>query len=153
MLEDTQTDVEAEVMVRPMIVDVYAYHENGDVLFTHAWKHDGEPRRKKGPIKVPKDAPATPIHFKLHDKTNGLNLTFKSPKEEAMWVDLNDCPTGKGNGGQIDYDSVTNSVLKVTDANAGGACVLHFALWFDGDPSDDGPPYQYDPEIRNGGHF
>jgi hypothetical protein len=153
MTEAAQIDVDAEVTVRPLIVDVYAFRDGDDVLFTHAWKRDGDPKRNKGHIHVPKGESDVPIHFKLHDRTEPkVHLAFISNAADAMWVDLNDCPTCAGNGGQITFDSSAPSLLKVTDANSGPECVLHYALRFDGDPLGDCPPYEYDPEIRNGGN-
>jgi len=152
MSEETEAEVEVEVLVQPLIVDVYAYLEDEDVLFSHAWRRRGAPRRKQGRLEIPKGERDAPIHFLLHDRTK-LDLTFKSPECEAIWVDLDQCPTGAGNGGQITFESVARNLLRVTDANAGGACTLHFALRFDGIPIGVGPPYEYDPEIRNGGSF
>ena len=134
----------------PVKVDVYARREGDDVTFDHDWRFEGDASPKKGRIDVPKGAPDTPIFFHLHDST-ALHLAFKSPASEACWVDLNDCPTQAGNGGQISFVSRAPKLLKISDANSGPACVLHYALRFDGDPLGKCPPYVYDPEIRNGG--
>jgi hypothetical protein len=97
------------------------------------------------------------MHFHLHDST-GLHLKFASPTTEAMWVSLTDtCPDKAGNGGQISYNHPWNAnILMVDDANSGPPCTLYYTLRFDGDASTDPdgkqhPPYEYDPEIRNGG--
>jgi hypothetical protein len=45
----------------------------------------------------------------------------------------------------------SNNLLKVVDANSGAACTLHYALRFSGDALGSGPPYVFDPDIRNGG--
>lgn len=150
MAEMTETCEPAQVRARPVIVDVYAYREGDDVLFSQAWKRDGDAKRVKGRIDVPAGQPETPIHFHLHDRT-GLRLSFMSPAADAMWVALDECPKCKGDGGQITHDSVSPNQLKITDLNTGQPCTLHYALRFDGDAATDGPPYEYDPEIRNGG--
>jgi hypothetical protein len=150
MSEITETCEPAKVRARPLIVDVYAYLEGEDVLFSQAWKREGDAKRSKGRIDIPHGQQDTPIHFHLHDRT-GLRLSFMSPAADAMWVALDDCPTCKGDAGQIVHDSVSQNQLKVTDLNAGKACTLHYALRFDGNATVEGPPYEYDPEIRNGG--
>lgn len=142
---------------RPVIADVTASQVGGRIQFDLTWRKEGDPNGKKGPIVIEKGAPETPIHFHLHDDT-GLKLSFKPEATEAMWVNTSGCPPqGPGNGGgQISFDSSSNRLLKVSDGNSGAACTLYYMLRFDGDRhvDPDGksyPPYEYDPEIRNGG--
>lgn len=136
--------------MRPVIVDVFADKDGNEVTFSLAWKREGEAQGRKGRIDVTAGDADTPIHFHLTDRS-GLHLSFMTPAEDAMWVDLNGCPTGPGNGGQIEFGSVSNKLLKVTDLNQGPECTLHYALRFDGQQGPGGPPFTFDPEIRNGG--
>ena len=146
----TQADAIGEVMVKPLHVDVFAYREGDDILFAHAWRREGDPKKNKGKIKIPRGEGGVPIHFHLTDRTQ-LHLSFLPSAHDAMWVDTADCPTKAGNGGQITFLSSAPNLLKVSDANRGNACTLHFALRFTGDSVGEGPPYEYDPEIRNSG--
>jgi len=153
MLEDTLTEVETEATVQPLNVDVYAFRVGDIVLFAHAWGRGSDPKTKQGKIEVPKKESDVPIHFQLHDLTEPkVKLSFYSDACDSIWVDTAECPTEAGHGGQIEYGSSGGNSLKVTDLNS-VKCTLHFALRFDGDPLGDGPPYEYDPEIRNGGSF
>lgn len=149
MSEEVQTLVEGETAVRTVQVDVYAYREGDDVLFAHAWRQQGDPKREKGQIKIPRGEKDVPIHFHLHDRSR-LNLAFESTASDAMWVSKTECPTAPGSGGQINYDQSSPNQLKVSDSNS-EACTLHFALRFTGDELDGKTSYEYDPEIRNGG--
>jgi hypothetical protein len=143
----TKTEVAGEVTVTPIHVDVYADLKDEMVLFSHVWKEPGGTKKKKGKIEV--NQKDTPIHFHLHDDT-GLGLAFCATASDAMWVDLKDCPTCAGNGGQITFDSSAPKLLKVSDANLNPPCTLHYALRFTGNPTtEDSPPYEYDPEIKN----
>ncbi|HEU0310455.1 MAG TPA: hypothetical protein VFR36_04470 [Sphingomicrobium sp.] len=151
MTQETQTSTEAPTVVRIVQVDVYAYREGDDILFSHAWRRQGDPNRRKGKIVIPHGEGDVPIHFHLHDRSQ-LNLSFLANPADAMWVDLNDCPTGAGNGNQINFVHSSPNLLRVEDDNSDPPCTLHFALRFAGDPTPSGgPPYEYDPEIRNGG--
>ena len=146
--------------VRPIVVDVYAKQEGGEVVFTHEWKFDGDPSPHQGTIDVPPGSAGTPpvrMQFHLHDDS-GLHLKFMNPASEAMWVSqTNTCPDQPGDGGQISFNHPSTAhLLQVDDANSGPACTLYYTLRFDGDASTDPdgdkhPPYIYDPEIRNGG--
>ena len=151
MFDATQTDAEAEVAMQPLQVDIYAFRVGDDVLFTHAWKKQGDPKSKQGKIEVPRGEPKVPIHFQLHDLTEPkVNLCFYDDACDSIWVDTADCPTEAGTGGQIEYGPSGGNSLKVTDLNT-VKCTLHYALRFKGATTESGPPYEYDPEIRNGG--
>ena len=155
MSEETLALAPDDVKVRPVQVDVYAYLEGEDILFAQAWRTDGDPGRRQGHIEIGKGQADVPIKFHLHDRT-GLNLAFlpadEGKQEGPFWCNTLDCPTSWGDGnGQIgDVDSSKN-LLKVVDANSGEPCTLHYALRFTGDPVGSGPPYAFDPDIRNGG--
>jgi hypothetical protein len=151
MSEVMQSDAVSEVAVTPIQVDVYAFEADGEVFFAHSWRRVGAPKGKKGRIEIDKGESQVPIMFHLHDKS-GRHLAFLDVKDEPIWIDLNDCPTGwnKG-GGQISNVKSSTKLLSVVDANIGNGCILHYALRFTGDASSEGPPYEYDPEIRNGG--
>lgn len=149
MSEATQRDAATEEMVRTLQVDVYSYREGDDVLFSHAWRRQGDSRRQKGQINIPFGERDVPIHFHLHDRS-GLKLKFESTASDAMWVSDTECPTAAGNGGQINFDQSNPNLLKVSDTNS-EACLLHFALRFTGDELNGSTSYEYDPEIRNGG--
>jgi hypothetical protein len=151
MTEQAMSQVAQEVELRPIIADVFATLVGGNVEFDLEWRRENDPNGKKGPIDVPNGESDTRIHFHLRDST-GLNLNFVATKEDAMWVSLVGCPPQQaGNGGQISYDSVSNQLLKVRDANSGDPCTLYYMLRFTGDPAGNGPVFEYDPTIRNGG--
>lgn len=142
--------------MKTVVVDVFADRDGENVVFDHEWRREGDPVPKKGRIDIGFGDPPTELRFQLHDRTArpgqpGLRLSFVEPAEQAMWVSLGNCPQQSGNGGQISFDSVNPQQLRVTDANAGDECILHYALRFNGDPAANGPPYVYDPDIRNGG--
>lgn len=161
MSKQAESCAEAEEMVRTVQVDVFAIRDGDDILFTHAWKRQGEPARRKGKIVIPHGEGDVPIHFHLRNKTDPrIHLEFLADPAQAMWVDTRDCPTGAGNGGgQIRFNSHPNpspdpshpNQLIVTDDNSGGDLTLHYALRFTGDVVGSGPPYEYDPIIKNGG--
>jgi len=145
------------VRSKPVVVNVRAWRDGGSVLFEHEWGFEHGPSHGKGRIDIPARARNTPIRFNFTDET-GLGLQFYRVPTSAMWVTRSaECPTGPGDGGQIDLANadVDANTLKVVDANTGDECVLKYSLRFDGLPSSDGekhyPPYEYDPELRNGG--
>jgi hypothetical protein len=137
-------------------VDVRAYIDTitKKVEFDHEWDAPGKPK-KKGKIEVDYGAYMVPITFHLRDET-GLGLEFYSTAQDAMYVGIGpDCPTGQGNAGQIQFNSAPKKdKLEVVDANTGDACDLKYTLRFSGNPNAAGKesaPYEYDPELRNGG--
>jgi hypothetical protein len=144
------------VKAREVLVDVYAYKEGDDVLFAQAWKLEGEQGRKNGHIKIKEGEGDVPIRFRLHDRTN-LDLAFlpvgSSNQDSPFWCSAVDCPTewGDGNGQIKSVENLPNDTLKVVDANSGDPCTLHYALRFTGKNVGSGPPYAFDPDIRNGG--
>lgn len=149
--------------VRNVMIDVTAYtDESGLVDFTHDWRFEDEPGEpaKAGRMDLPAGRVAYQFHFHLTDRT-GKNLEFIDPSEDAMWVAVgNDCPKRAGNGsGQIkfghDYD---RRHLIVDDMNSNvPAMLFRYALRFDGDSGEQVgksarcPPYEYDPDFKNGG--
>lgn len=149
---------------RPVRIDVTASSDaEGRVRFSHEWKFEGEPGpAKSGRIDLPAGQTAYRLQFFLADSTSPKRkLRFKANAAEAMYVAVGQgCPTGPGDGdGQIDFAGpVTPNLLTVVDRNAGDACILGYTLRFDGDPGEQAgqpgkacPPYEYDPEIKNGG--
>lgn len=155
MAENPQFDAGIDVGVRPIQVDVYAYLEGDDILFAQAWRLDGDPARRKGRIEVAEGEGDVPIKFHLHDRT-GLGLAFlpadPSNQQGPFWCSTGDCPTAWGDGdGQISGIDSSKNLLKIVDANSGEPRTLHYALRFSGDPIGSGPPYEFDPDIRNGG--
>lgn len=153
MKDHSQEEVLDKQVVKPLQCDVYAYTEDGDILFTHAWRRLGDPKRKTGKIIIGAGESAVPIQYHLHDKTTPKeHLAFLNPGSAAMWVDLNDCPTQAGDGGQISFEPGSNgNILRISDANTGSPCTLHYMLRFASGQDGAGPVYEYDPEIRNGG--
>lgn len=149
MTEAAQCEISAEEMVNTLQVDVYAYREGDDILFSHAWRRLGDARRQKGQIRIPHGEGDVPIHFHLHDRS-GLRLKFETNASDAMWVSRTECPTEPGDGGQISYRNSSPNQLQVSDSNS-EECTLHFALRFTGDELNGATSYEYDPEIRNGG--
>lgn len=153
--------------IKTIRVDVRASeNEDGTVKFDSYWRHaGGKPGVWKSGII---DLPHGPEHYKLTfdlDDKSGRNLKFygtdpthKEP-DQAMYcqVDPAPCPPPKGNGaGQIEYLDVDVDQLTIKDFNRDPPCTLKYVLRFDGDPfvGPDGkqyPPYEYDPELRNGG--
>lgn len=142
----------------PIHVDVTASRKGSeDVEFCHSWGIKGQPKANSGRIDVPKGQPPTDIKFTLVEDTTGLNLEFYSDPKDAMWVDMApNCPKIPGDGGQITFQSSNKKILRVEDANSGDPCDLKYALRFYGDTKViDGreykPPYEYDPDLKNGG--
>lgn len=144
---------------KPIDVDVWAWIDKptGEVKFDHIWDLRGNPKNKKGTIDIPPGQPSTEIKFTLIEDKTGLDLEFYSDPDDAMWVDLApNCPNQPGGGGQITFQSSSKKVLRVDDANAGQPCDLKYALRFYGmsktiDGRDYKPPYEYDPDLKNGG--
>jgi hypothetical protein len=97
------------------------------------------------------------IEYTLVDRT-GLGLAFASPANEAIWVNFGTCPTSSqgSDKGQIHgKNKPAPGTLTVKNKN-NVVCKLKYALNFVGTPYSNpsgafGPPYQYDPEYRNGG--
>lgn len=143
------------VNVQNIEVDVRAsLDENGGVSFDSLWRNKNGPNGvwHSGPIILPNGPDHYRMEFDLNDKS-GQNLTFYPTPADAMYVQVGSCPSGPGNGaGQIDFETVTNGKKKLTIKDVNQAqCNLHYMLRFDGKAGVGGPPYQYDPEIRNGG--
>jgi len=133
-----------------VFVDVYAdTAPNGGVAWSHKWRFANYSERT-GSIDVPekeRGKPATPIQFKLHDRTDPkVGLSFVDGKD-AIWVDRTACPELKAaSDPEITRIEPSETVLKVLDLNK-GKCTLHYNLRFMPDPKK----YYYDPEIKNGG--
>ena len=145
----------SNVKARPVQVDVYADMEGESIRFDQTWRVEGNPDTHKGHIDIAKGEADVPIKFHLHDST-GLNLSFLpsggSKEDSPFWCSATACPTSWGDGdGQIKDVQSSNNLLKVVDANSGEPCTLHYALRFTGNATASGPPYAYDPDIRNGG--
>jgi hypothetical protein len=150
---------------RNVHVDVFANTKDGFVEFSHEWKFDDEPapRDPGGMIDLPAGKTAYQLHFHLKDHTDPKkDLRFIDPCSEAMWVAVgDDCPTCAGNGaGQIQFNhSPKRHQLIVDDLNSNvPAMIFKYALRFDGtegqqpgNPPKQCPPYEYDPEFKNGG--
>jgi hypothetical protein len=137
-----------------VVVRVFANKVRDEVVFTHDWAANGG-HAQDPPIDLPKKSGPWDIDLQLHDST-GLGLEFESANpDDVMWVrKKKGCPTRKGDGGQLEFKSVTTigtngklDLLEVTNANKGNACKLHFMLRFKAGSE----PYQYDPIIRNRG--
>lgn len=151
---------------RNVHVDVFANtSKDGFVEFSHEWKfEDGPPPKDPtGTIDLPEGKTAYRLHFHLRDQTSPRkDLSFIAPSSEAMWVAVgDDCPTCAGNGaGQILFRHPDNPQhLVVDDLNSNvPAMVFQYALRFDGaqgeqagNPPKQCPPYEYDPDFKNGG--
>lgn len=153
-------------MSQDIEVKVRATLDEADrVVFDSIWKREPDKRWRTGAIDVPKGNTDHDIHFTLDDLTD-LDLQFypdaDSPKaaDQPFWVDATSCPKG-GSGtdyGQL-YDKKVASKAKLKLRNKNDtACLLHYALRFTGkpgkqaeDPAKACPPYEYDPDLRNGG--
>jgi|GEM_PF-2584027 len=125
------------------------------VQFNDEWEADWANGKQKGEIKVPQGTPPSEIHFHLRDDT-GLHLNFMRAFADVIYVSTGTaCPPPRGNeGGQITFVSSTQNLLKVSNANSGGACDLKYALRFNGRDNIAGgenQPYVYDPDLKNGG--
>lgn len=139
-------------MANKVHIDVVATLDDGEVKFECSWKMPNG-NKGSGPIDLPRGSGAHHLIFDLDDKT-GLKLRYFDDPTDAIWIAVGSCPSGPGNGnGQIAHSDVDLNRKKLTihDRNEGGAVDLHYALRFDGDRSKSGPPYNYDPIIRNGG--
>ncbi len=146
----------SEANVKGIEVDVRASRNaNGEVHFDTLWRNEADPKDvwRREPIDLPQGPDHYRMEFRLDDKS-GHNLKFYGEPENAMYVQVGACPSGPGNGGgQIDFEDVDANKKKLTikDFNHDPPCSLYYMLRFDGDRSGVCPPYQYDPEIRNGG--
>lgn len=142
--------------VQSIEVDVRASRApNGGVHFDTLWRNENDPSGvwNSGPIDLPHGPDHYRMEFDLDDKS-GRDLEFYDEPADAMYVNVGSCPTAPGDGGgQINFESVSNGKKKLTikDFNQDPPRNLHYMLRFDGTSSSSGPPYQYDPEIRNGG--
>ena len=133
----------------PVFVDVYAdTAPNGGIEWSHEWRFRNH-SPKRGSIDIPKKEkgqPGTPIHFKLHDRTQPkVGLRFVHC-DDAIWVSRTTCPQSQASDPEITRIEPSETVLKVLDLNKDD-CTLHYNLRFEPDPQR----YCYDPEIRNGG--
>lgn len=155
--------------VVPILVKVHAIADptqDSGVNYWEEWKIDLPGHQlQHGGINVPAGQ-VYDLHFQLDDES-GRDLFFLGAGddngEDAMWVASGPvsapplCPTTAGNGGQIEYTTPCSaSHLRVTDANEGGACILKYALRFGGNQftgptGREYPPYEHDPDIKNGG--
>ena len=144
------------VVVKKINVDVRATcAADGDVQFSCRWKTEADPVGdwNNGPISLPKGPEHYRLVFDLDDKS-GRGLSFYKDPAEAMYVQLDSCPTGPGDGcGQILFEEVDahRKKLIIKDYNRGPPCSLHYMLRFEGETHGACPPYEYDPEIINGG--
>jgi hypothetical protein len=150
--------------VRNVMIDVFADEDDssGLVDFSHEWKFEDEPHEppKSGRMDLPEGKVAYQLHFQLRDGTK-KKLKFIDPCDEAMWVTVGtDCPKRAGNGsGQIKFDHPYNPHhLIADDLNSNvPAMLFKYALRFDGEPGEQVgkstlcPPYEYDPDFKNGG--
>lgn len=145
----------------PVSVEVIATldWDNG-VGFLARWEHPAGVWNS-GPMVFKKGDPDRMIEYTLIDQT-GLGLEFHSPADEAIWVDSNACPVAKppagSDKGQIkDKNRPAKDKLTLKNVND-QTCTLHYALRFTGAswtrPDNSrtfDPPYEYDPDYRNGG--
>ena len=153
---------------RNVHVDVFANtNKEGFVEFSHKWRFEDRPlpadADPEGMIDLPAGRTAYQLHFHLRDNTDPRkDLSFIAPCSEAMWVAVGEeCPTCAGNGaGQIQFKHDPNPhLLVVDDLNSNvPAMVFKYALRFDGldghqpgNPPKPCPPYEYDPDLKNGG--
>jgi len=151
---------------RNVHVDVFANtSKEGFVEFSHKWKFEDEPPPpdSEGMIDLPAGKTAYQLHFHLKDNTDPkMDLSFIDQASEAMWVAVGDvCPTCAGNGaGQILFNhEPSKQQLVVDDLNSNvPAMKFKYALRFEGakgqqagDPPKQCPPYEYDPDFKNGG--
>jgi len=138
---------------------VAARHEDNGVDFQCLWQ-DANGNWNSGPIIFPRNSGEHDVEFQLDDRT-GLNLNFEANASDAIWFNVDCCPTsGSGDDkGQIRDKLVVAGKKKLTlkNLNEGNPCDLHYALRFTGDSwtSPGGKqhqgPYTYDPEFRNRG--
>jgi hypothetical protein len=140
--------------LKPIYVDVKVKSKHGNLDYDVKWKTMKYwPFWNGGPIDLPRDSGGHEIMFNISDHTD-LNLLFLGDPTDAIWVQPDSCPQGKCNdGGQVTPIAVEDhgQQLRATNANCGEPVELHYALNFTGKPSREGPPYSYDPIIKNGG--
>jgi len=141
--------------VKKINVDVSAtLAANGDVAFDCQWQEENSDNGwQNGPIVLPRGPEHYRLVFDLDDKS-GRKLHFYEKPAEAMYVKVGSCPSQPGDGdGRIDFENVDSNKKKLTikDNNRDPPCTLHYMLRFKGDPHGSCPPYEHDPEIKNGG--
>lgn len=134
-------------------------NDDRGVEFYCTWQIDNGPWYS-GPILLANRSGDYDVDFDLDDRT-GLRLEFMPNVDDAIWINSGCCPfQGACNDekNQIKDKSIASKTkLKLKNDNSGEPCVLHYRLWFDGNPwgSSIGnnyvPPYSIDPEFRNGG--
>jgi hypothetical protein len=131
-------------------------HEDKGVDFVCLWQ-DASNIWHSGPIVFPRNSGEHDIELKLDDRS-GLNLVFESAATDAIWFNVDCCPTSASGDdkGQIRDKQVVAGRKKITlkNLNSGNPCVLHYALNFTGDSwTNPGSTqsYAYDPEFRNRG--
>ena len=140
-------------------VDVIATrHEDNGVDFICMWQ-DANKNWHSGPILFPYGSGEHDVEFKLDDRS-GLNLNFENNVSDAIWFNVDCCPTSSNGSdkGQIRDKQVMSSdkKLKLKNLNT-DECTLHYALRFSGNSwtspggKNHQPPYVYDPEFRNRG--
>jgi hypothetical protein len=126
------------------------------VQFDCIWRSSDDPVGiwHSGPIDLPAKSREHKLEFTLNDMS-GKNLEFCPTGDSAMWVDVDECPrsdpgNGKDNGQIRDkaVDAANKKKLTLRDLND-VPCLLHYTLRFNGD--DLTIPYEYDPDIKNGG--
>jgi len=149
--DDGPKKIDVEVQAKP--------RKDGGVKFDHQWRPSDGDEWFKGAIDLPKGSGEHKLEFTLDD-TSGKNLEFYGDPGSAMWVNVDSCPqTGKEHDDKKQiHDKTVASKKKLTlkDVND-EKCDLHYALRFKGDAWTDPvtgtsyPPYEYDPEIKNGG--
>lgn len=150
-------NMSSKAVGNPVKVEVHAAIDRltKKVTFTDEWEADWANGKQKGDITVPYGTPPTEIQFHLRDDT-GLHLNFMRAFADVIYVGTGDeCPPPRGNaGGQISFVSSTPNLLKIINANSGGACNLKYALRFNGQDNAAGSehqPYVFDPDLKNGG--
>jgi len=143
-------------VVKKINVDVRATSAaNGEVEFDCRWKKEWDPNDcwHGGPIVLPHGPEHYRLVFDLDDKS-GCKLEFYDKPAEAIYVKVGSCPSEPGNGdGRVNFEEVDSNKKKLTimDFNRDPPCTLHYMLRFDGKKQGLHPPYEHDPEIRNGG--
>jgi hypothetical protein len=147
-------------MTKQIEVDVLAsLSANNSVHFDSVWRRKGESVWHTSPIELGRGSGDHEIELHLDDRT-GLALRFYEDPDEAVWMNIGQCPTASSRSDKKQIkdkktDKWNRKKLCFTDVND-EECELHFALRFDGERSIDTeekayPPYEYDPIIRNGG--
>lgn len=140
--------------LKPIYVDVKVQSKHGTLEYDIKWKTMKYwPFWNGGPIELSRNSGGHEMMFNLNDHTD-FDLQFFNDPNDAIWVQPDSCPKAKCNeGGQVTPVSVEDgdTQLRATNANSGDAVDLHYALNFNGKASKEGPPYRYDPIIKNGG--